>query len=139
MIKFENVKEQLTHDDLTNFEKKNKLTLPEAYKKHLLTYNGGYPEKEYFQGIEIAYFNSIKYGKSTLLQDVLDMIGDILPKDYLPIAYDGGDNQICIYLKEGDKYGYIYYLPMDMGEIEPEFLAKSLNEFLEGLSDDGDW
>jgi len=67
------------------------------------------------------------------------LIGDVLPLNYLPIAYDGGDNQICININKGKEYGFIYYLPLDMGEIEPEFLAKSLTEFIEGLSDDEDW
>ena len=138
-MKFILTETPIVSDDFIVFEDKNGLILPDEYKNHLLNHNGGVPENQYFNGVEIACFNSLKYGESTLIQDALDMMKDVLPDKFLPIAYDAGDNQICLNLNEGDEYGYVYYLPMDMGDIEPEFMAKSLTDVLSNLTQENDW
>lgn len=101
-------------------------------------FNGGAPEKEYFKGVTIAHFNPIKNGRITLGNQIKSL-KDFLPVGYLPFAYDPGGNQICMDLNEGVSYGKVYYLPMDMGGIGPEFLANSFEEFLDGLSLNNDY
>ena len=46
-MEFRNSKQKLTAQELTEFEKKVKFNLPEKYKKIMLEYNGGRPEKVY--------------------------------------------------------------------------------------------
>ncbi|CAL2094285.1 SUKH superfamily protein [Tenacibaculum sp. 190524A05c] len=133
-MEFENTKEAIALEDLNKFESEYKVLLPESYKNHLLKYNGGTPSKKYYKGVRVAFFNPIKYGGDTV-EDVLEDLEDILPDNYLPIAYDPGDNQICLNLNEGNEYGYIYYLAMDLGEPSVEFLATSLEEMLNGLEE----
>ena len=125
--------EKIKSEDLVAFQELFKLSLPEAYKKHILEFNGGSPEKSYFKGVNIAYFNPIKFGNDPLEDNIKDL-KDVLPDGYLPFAYDPGGNQICLDLNEDGNYGKVYYVPMDMGEIKPEFLADSFEEFLNGLT-----
>ncbi|WP_435261021.1 SMI1/KNR4 family protein [Tenacibaculum sp. nBUS_03] len=138
MTDFYLTKEKIKSEDLVAFEKEFKLNLPEIYKAHVLKFNGGAPEKDYFKGVNIAHFNPIKNGKITLENQIISL-KDVLPLGYLPFAYDPGGNQICMDLNEGKDYGKIYYLLMDMGDIEPEFLANSFEDFLSGLSEDDDY
>ncbi|REH56255.1 SUKH superfamily protein [Tenacibaculum gallaicum] len=138
MISFILTEKNIISEDLVAFEEKFKFTLPETYKTHMLKFNGGAPDKDYFQGVNVAHFNPIKNGDDTLEENIKDL-KDFLPIGYLPFAYDPGGNQICMDLNEGENYGKIYYLPMDMGEIEPELLADSFEEFLNGLSEDNDY
>ncbi|WP_206541012.1 SMI1/KNR4 family protein [Chryseobacterium angstadtii] len=46
-MEFEQTEKQLTETDLKNFEKTLQINLPDDFKKHYLTYNGGYPPYEY--------------------------------------------------------------------------------------------
>ncbi|WP_299519823.1 SMI1/KNR4 family protein [Winogradskyella sp.] len=133
MINFNLTKEKIKSEDLIAFEQELELSLPETYKAHMLQFNGGAPEKEYFKGVSVAHFNPIKNGRRTL-EDVIKSLKDILPINYLPFAYDPGGNQICMDLNDGENYGKVYYVPMDMGDTNPEFLADSFTEFVNGLS-----
>ncbi|RBW59435.1 hypothetical protein DS884_06765 [Tenacibaculum sp. E3R01] len=138
MISFILTEKNIKSEDLVVFEKKFKLNLPETYKMHMLKFNGGAPDKDYFKGVNIAHFNPIKNGDDTL-EDQIESLKDLLPLGYLSFAYDPGGNQICMDLNEGKDYGKVYYLPMDMGDIEPEFLSNSFEDFLSGLSEDDDY
>ena len=133
MINFNLTEERIERGDLLTLEQTLEYPLPEAYKVHVLKFNGGTPSKKYFKGKSIAFFNSIKNGEDTLEENII-ALKDLLPKGYIPFAYDAGGNQICMDLREGENYGKIYYLPMDMGDIDPEFLANSFEEFMSGLS-----
>ncbi|WGH77096.1 SMI1/KNR4 family protein [Tenacibaculum tangerinum] len=138
MISFILAEKSIKSEDLVAFEKKFELILPERYKEHMLKFNGGFPDKDYYKGVNIAHFNPIKYGDDTLEHNILDL-QDVLPVGYLPFAYDLGGNQICMDLNEGENYGKVYYLPMDMGDIRSEFLSDSFEIFLNGLSEENDY
>lgn len=137
-MKFNLVKQELTEQDLSDFESTRSILLPKSYKEHMLKFNGGTPEKKYYNGVQIAFFNPIKYGNDTL-KDVIEDLQDIIPDKFLPIAYDPGNNQICLNLNNDDNYGYVYYLAMDLGEPKPSLIAKSLEELLKGLSEENDY
>ncbi|HRP89542.1 MAG TPA: SMI1/KNR4 family protein [Edaphocola sp.] len=47
-MKFEYSEQKLSEQELADFEKAFKIKLPPSYKKVMLEYNGGSPEKEYF-------------------------------------------------------------------------------------------
>lgn len=136
MINFKNTKKQLLPEELSEFEKEQGLILPIEYRSHILIYNGGRPDRDYFGNIGLSYFYPIKYGDSGTLEETLGAISDVLPEGFFPFAYDGGGNQICISLNQKN-YGniFIWYHDMDEGE-DIEFLASSFKEFLNGLSDE---
>ncbi len=133
-MKLEESEQKITSEELANFEKQFKLNLPEAYKKIILEYNGGFPEKPYFKEKEII-FNAIKYGFDPVENDINDL-KDIVPKNFYPFGRDGGGWYFCMDLTAGEKYGKIYFCPMD-GD-EPEFLADTFGEFMDKLSYDPD-
>ena len=133
MTKFTLVKQELTKEEIGTFQEEINLKLPESYIEHMLKFNGGAPDNKYFNsGYGIAHFNAIKYGKYPLEKIVKDS-KDYLPEKYFPFAYDAGDNDFCIDLSE-ENYGKVYFIHGDEPD-DPEFLANSFEEFLEGLTD----
>lgn len=129
-MEFTNFKQQLTSEEINNFEKQFQINLPDSYKNIILKYNGGYPVKRYFRGGGI-YFTPIKYGNDTL-EDTIDILEGVLPKHFFPFA-EYGSIIICLSLEKGDNKNKIYYFYED-GEIEE--VAESLDEFMDELSDD---
>jgi len=92
--------------------------LPDDYKKFLLKFNGGFPEKKIFhiddqQGEDIL---SVLYGidKENKTREHLTLAYNFnflridLPQNILPIGHDPGGNYICMSLSE-DNYGKIYF------------------------------
>ncbi|POR19877.1 hypothetical protein BWK58_14195, partial [Flavobacterium columnare] len=128
-------KKKLTLSDINDFEKELGMTLPNGYKFHLLIYNGGCPEsKDTFEGRSIAHFYPIKYGNHNLIE-TYNNLKNLLPINFLNFAYDAGGNPFCFDLSEGKDYGKIYFCPMDMGEVIPEFLADSFENFMNNLEE----
>ena len=84
--------------------------------------------------MRIAHFNPIKYGNYTLEENIEDF-KELLLEGFLPFIYDWGGNPVCIDLKNGK----VYFCPMDMGDVKPEFLANSFKEFMDGLTEDCDY
>ncbi|WP_439480133.1 SMI1/KNR4 family protein [Chryseobacterium aquaticum] len=139
MNQFILTKQSITEAELSLFEQGINLSLPESYKKHILQYNGGCPEeKDCFKGARVAHFYSIKYGQGNIEKVMNDFI-NLLPEKFLAFAYDGGGNPFCFDLSNGNNYGKVYYCPMDMGDVKPEFLANSFKEFMDGLTEDCDY
>lgn len=138
-MKFLYSKQKLTIEELIFFEKEINLKLPQDYKKLILEYNGGTPEKEYFRG-KWVIFDSIKYGKNPI-EDNLKSFKSILPKKLYPFGHDPGGWLFCLDLNEGEDYGKVYFYRMDENTAEDskEFLANSFQEFLENLSDNEDY
>ena len=58
-MEFRNSKQKLTKQELIEFERKFNFNHPENYKKIMLEYNGGRPEKDYFQGGRVYFKNII--------------------------------------------------------------------------------
>lgn len=135
MTNFNSTEAPIDIQDLISIESTLGYNLPSSYKHHMLKFNGGSPEsKNCFKGMRIAHFNPIKYGNDTL-EDNIEDFKELLPEGFLPFTYDWGGNPICIDLKNSK----VYYCPMDMGEVEPEFLANSFEEFMNGLTEDCDY
>jgi len=133
MTKFTLVKQELTQKDIDTFQEEMNLKLPKSYIEHMLKFNGGAPDDNYFKGsVGIAHFDPIKYGNYPL-EKKIKMINDVLPKDFFPFAYDAGGNDFCIDLSE-ENNGKVYFIDWDEPD-DPEFLANSFEEFLEGLTD----
>lgn len=131
-MKFELTKKNITLLELENFQNEIGVLLPESYKKHILKYNGGFPSDNLIITEEDEYiidlFYSIKYGNNNI-EKLIEVLKDNLPTNYFPFAESSGGNPFCIDLSSEK----IYYCPMDMGEVIPEFVADSFQDLLDGL------
>lgn len=112
--------------------------LPKDYKKHMLNYNGGRKIKS-----ENLYYTKYKSEEGELILNSLFNLsggGDSVESaskfyDYLPKAIVIGDFHggiIVLSLSDND-YGSIY---MQFSYTEPEKIATSFTEFLNGLEYD---
>ena len=137
-MEFKNTKQKLTEEEFNQFVSNYNLELPISYKNHMMNCNGGKPVLNYFEGKGIHYFHSIKHGQFGTLEDVLNKIGNILPDNFFPFAYDGGGNQFCISLNKDD-YGKVYFCALDVGDVRPSFLADSFEVFLNELNEEEDY
>ncbi len=124
--------EKISNDELLEFEQSIGYKLPENYKEFILKNNGGVPNKEYFEEIKVSYFTPIKYGENTV-EKAYEMLKEILPNGYLPIANDVCGELICIDLKSGNTFGNIYYVAD--GD-EPLVIAKNFEQLLDGLTEE---
>lgn len=136
-IEFYDVGNPIIQKDIDDFEAKFNIRLPQNYKKLLLRFNGGIPSEDciYIEGEEgsIGGFYSLT-GNEALLENVIadfQLIEDIIPKNYVPIAYDAFGNPYCISIDKKN-YGEIFCWFLDTGDEEGTFVANTLEEFLGG-------
>ncbi|UPQ78120.1 SMI1/KNR4 family protein [Flavobacterium azooxidireducens] len=131
MIKISDSDKKISISDITEFEIKSGLLLPENYKKFLLKFNGGvlYDYHRF-----LSSFNSVKYSENnTSLEESYEIyckLNKDLDVNFLPIAASHSDNPITLFLQEGENYGKIFIFYLDRDE-EPEIVANSLEELLE--------
>ncbi len=130
-MEFEITEKKISVNDILEFEIKNKLQLPNSYKKFILKNNGGYTGNlTYEQEFTIGSFYSIKYGESTIDNtiNILQIIEDTLPPIFIPIADDWGGNIYCISKKDGKIY--LWFHDTDNEAI---LICESFEGFVEGL------
>lgn len=76
-IEFRKTEQPLSLSDINEFEKLIKGKLPEDFKNHYLKYNGGYPNANWSEGLELnipfEFFLSIKYGENTIEKELLTL------------------------------------------------------------------
>lgn len=125
---------ELTSNDLTAFQKSIGHSFPKAFTTLYLKYNGGVPTKEYYNGYNIQVFAPIKHGNYTI-EERIKAFTSANPnwKGYVPFGNDSGGNPILMSFNEND-YGMIYVL--FMGEEELDFIAKSFQTLIEGLTEE---
>jgi hypothetical protein len=124
----------LTHEEVSHFESTIKLKLPEVFKSFYLKYNGGFPDKEFFEGWCVYFFYSIKYGnKPNTIDNNINY--DTIPKGFLPFAETPTDSETyCLDLNEGENYGKVYFLS-ESGD-DPVFITNSFEELIESLTEE---
>lgn len=154
MIEFFETKKPITLKEIKEIEGYVGLTFPDDYKQHLLKYNGGWCKPNVFSLVEerienyscIDRFYAIYDGEYDNLKEFIDIFKKEekrMPIHITPIAHDPGGNQICISCGIKD-YGYIYFWDHE-NEVDYTvsgdddysnlyLIAKSFNEFLEGLT-----
>lgn len=143
------VKEKLikpaTIEEIVEFEKKEKISLPKEYKNFLLKHNNrSSPINSMIiaMGIDnhmieetIEFFYDLSEGLDYELSKQILFYEDRISKSVIPIANLVGDNQICIRI-EGEDKGSILYWDHEY-ELEyyrfgkKENLAKIANDFNE--------
>lgn len=156
MVTFSQTESQLNLTQIEEIEEYVGLKFPEDYKKHLLKYNGGkcfpnifeFNEKGNLTSSSIDWFLAIYDGEYDNLKNEIKMVKideKRMPTHMLPIAHDPGGNLICISCDKHDE-GYIYFWDHE-NEVDYEtsndtnysnlyFVAKSFNEFIDGLKED---
>lgn len=119
MITFKNTQRQIQLIELKQFEQDIGLTLPDEYKGHLLTHNGGQCSPNVFDFTErgvktssnVDWFLALYEGEYDNLRryiNIYKVYNKRLPTHIIPIAHDPGGNLICISCGIGD-FGHVYF------------------------------
>ncbi|AQY49783.1 hypothetical protein PWEIH_02222 [Listeria weihenstephanensis FSL R9-0317] len=143
MVKITSKNEKLSLDRLEVFEKEHDIRFSTEYRKFLLNYNGGYPDKSTFKikGEDGEYESilNVLYGIGEMydnLEKNFDIFDELVDVGFVPIADDPGGNQICISINK-ENYGAIYFWEHELGnedELENLFyIAANFDEFLTNL------
>jgi cell wall assembly regulator SMI1 len=156
MIVFNQTESQLKIEQIEEVEKYVGLNFPNEYKDHLLKFNGGQPTPNIFKFNQnsrenlsnIDWFLAIYDGEYDNLKKEIEMVKieeKRMPEHMLPIAHDPGGNLICISCDYEDK-GHIYFwdhekevdysVSDDRDYSNLYLIAKSFNEFINGLKED---
>jgi hypothetical protein len=101
----------ITVEELNTFETLIGKTLPQDYRQHMLTYNGGVLEEDvehinYSDSGGISSFHPIKYGYYTM-EELFEDLKEFLPHGYIPIGKTSNGGQIIISLNNDNNYGNI--------------------------------
>ncbi|MGS0894269.1 SMI1/KNR4 family protein [Burkholderia stagnalis] len=157
-IKLINASESLSSDDFNEMELRFGVIFPESLKRHYLRVNGGIPDgyKMYYvprgaspadyDEITFCGFYPIKYKnhpKQSTLEDSYAEFGEHLglfdPRKYIPFGFDVSGFPLIMDF-DGQK---IHLLNRDVtdgdGDEVIEFVADSLDDFIDGLIDDGEY
>jgi len=95
------------------------IKLPQSFKEHYVTFNGGYTFRRFFMWPDesrtrIDHFFLILHKKFTSLEEAYEDLfvsENILPKGFLPFAVDDGANFFCLCLLPED-YNSVFYAAM---------------------------
>lgn len=152
-IVIEEVKNQVTIDDIRKVEKELNINLPEDYKKHILKYNGGHPIKNSYPIIEIYDFDRYGWGKSTIYDceiawfyainnEDYDLVKENkffegrIPNNFIAIGEGSGGDLICISAGAKD-YGKVYFWGHDwdigLNFVTHVLIATSFTDFINSL------
>ena len=106
--KFSGISSAIIAADLDHLESFLGKKLPSLFRDHYLKYNGGTPERTYWQNddfeepVEISVFKPISDGESTVLSTYQLMLEKkVIPPHLLPFANDWGGNFFCLNLDTG--------------------------------------
>lgn len=143
---FVDTERMITDADLDHVEGSFHFTFPKEVRNHYLRYNGGSPSKYLFSKdgtiFVVHEFLPVKYGKHLFEQSFrnLKVEPDILPKHLVAFATDAGGDYFCFSVRDKD-VGSIWIYRGEYSD-EPDravqFLANSLNDFVEGMEADED-
>ena len=134
------IAQPISLEDFNEFQNLVGKPLPEDYRQHMLTHNGGIV-KEYNNahisdpegGGGIAQFYPIKYGTDTM-EAVNEILGDIIPLGYLIIGRARGGGKIIISLNNDSSYGNTkhWYPDGTINDLSPSF-TQLLNDQVESI------
>jgi hypothetical protein len=110
-FKMDSDSQLITVEELNTFETLIGKTLPQDYRQHMLTYNGGFVEEDvehinYSDSGGISDFYPIKYGFDTM-EEVFEDLNEVLPSGYLSIGKTSNGGYIIISLNNDSTYGNI--------------------------------
>ncbi len=149
--KFSGNSSAITAADLDDLESVLGKKLPVPFRNHYLKYNGGAPERTYWQNsdfedpVEVSVFKPISDGESTVLSTYQLMLRKkVIPAHLLPFANDWGGNFFCVNLDTGA----VSYFTTDSfdSDLSPEEnhaesekpVCSNFLRFVQGLIDEED-
>ncbi|HDR2520356.1 TPA: SMI1/KNR4 family protein, partial [Enterobacter ludwigii] len=112
MNNFKKCEKKIGRADIYKTESKLSITLPDDFVSHYLQFNGGIPEKSWWDGgegfepVEVAGFKPFVYNTQTN-DDPRSLIDgcyismldrEVIPRNLLPFANDWGGNFFCLNL-----------------------------------------
>lgn len=130
--------QHVTLVELNTFEAMVGYPLPQDYRQHMLTHNGGIvrpTEKDHVNYIDgdqgISKFFPIKYGSITMEKTYTDLDG-ILPNGYICIGMTRGQGEIIMSLNNDSTYGNVkeWYPDGEINDLSPSF-TQLLNDMVE--------
>ena len=153
MNNFKKCEKKIGRADIYKTESKLSITLPDDFVSHYLQFNGGTPEKSWWDGdegfepVEVAGFKPFVYNTQTnddprTLIDgcYISMLDrEMIPRNLLPFANDWGGTFFCLNL---DNYSIVYFstdsfdedLTMQENHIKIQrYLTNSFSNFVDGL------
>lgn len=125
--------------------------LPKDYREFMLKHNGGRPTKrfvfsfmEYDPETNENFENEVDIYSFNKLEDIPNFYdnlfsSELIPEHYCPIADDSCGNEILLCVKEGEKYGMIYFADHESFYDDESWvitkIANNFNDFLEVLQE----
>ncbi|GIJ96078.1 hypothetical protein CAPN001_06470 [Capnocytophaga stomatis] len=144
MNTFKKYKLPASIEDISKLQQHFDIKLPKELINHYLKYNGGYPEKRYFQKDDDFYridsFYPITNEGASLFHALECMPFDDLewfPNYLIPFASTAGGDDFCISIRKED-YGSIWLFLTDYADDWNKamiFLASSFDNFIHSLQD----
>lgn len=127
-ITIEESQQQVTNAEISEFETKYNIILPENYKKLIKKYNGGYDASD--EHILNSIY-SLKYGDNTIedARKTLQIIEENIPLKFLPIGSTGTGNFITLFIDSTSADNNKIFL-FRHDDLEPILLTNSLEELL---------
>ena len=149
-IEFESTGEPVTQEQLQAAEKRLGLSLPEAFRRHLLKFNGGRTVRNVFAvpgwgDCSVEQFLGITSDTGDDLLSVSESYRGRIPPEMIPIAYADGGNLVCLCVSGTDVAAvFLWDHEREGEEGEPPThdnlsrVADGFEEFLDGLRESDD-
>ena len=125
-MKFTNSSQPISMADIASFKKKYDFLLPESYERIILKFNGGYPERRFFDESPV-YFRPIKYGNFTIEDSLYALDSSVRPARYIPFADIPG----AVLFIDGNGQPVNIYRMYEDGDLEK--IAPSFDAFMDAL------
>lgn len=123
----------ISEDDIIDFEQKKGITLPQDYRLHMLKWNGGgvdqflkYKDEDGFN-FGLMYLYALKNDDTTVIS-VNNMQEDLLPEGYLIIGRVRGGGDLIMCVNQGVNFGEIKVMEETL---DTYYMASSLTQFFE--------
>ncbi len=134
------IAQPITQVELDTFQSNLGYQLPQDYRQHMLTYNGGIVQ-EYNNahisnpegGDGIAQFYPIKYSTYTL-EEINNDLSNLIPSGYLIIGRTRGGGEIIISLNNDNTYGHtkVWFSDETIKNLSPSF-TQLINDQIEQI------
>ena len=128
----------MTKDQVSAFESRFGIALPDDYRQFLLTHNDGIPEPCVFADTagpnEVRAFLGLHSGQHYRFVDTLETYHNRIPNDLIPIAVDYFGNLLCVGVK-GKHIGIIFFWHHELEGTSHALtkIADSFSEFADSL------
>ena len=133
----------VSRGEIEAFEKRQGISLPDAYKTFLLTTNGGEPTPDRLiisgwrgKSTCVSRFFGLSEGGHYDLEKSLSGVEDYVPTGFVPIAEDSGGNLLCLGIKDthaGKVFFWDHEQPQGDDPRNLREVANSIDELLDKL------